>query len=75
MLAIKKSKEVFGQSSSSTMMQRQRMGFTLIEVLVVVAIIALLAAVLLPALKNARDKARSAACAANLIQQSRAEFN
>lgn len=46
----------------------RRRGFTLIEVLVVVAIIALLVAILLPTLKGARDQARRAACASQLHQ-------
>lgn len=43
-------------------------GFTLIEVLVVVAIIATLAAVLLPSLARARANARSSVCMSNLHQ-------
>lgn len=52
---------------------RQRRGvdaFTLIELLVVVAIIALLVAILLPSLKEAREQARVAVCQSNLHQLS-----
>ncbi len=50
----------------------RRTGFTLIEVLVVVAIIGLLVSILLPSLGRAREKTRELKCLSNLAQYGKA---
>ncbi|MFI4916790.1 MAG: type II secretion system protein, partial [Phycisphaerales bacterium JB060] len=45
-----------------------RRGFTLIEVLVVTAVVGTLVGLMLPALSGARDVARGAVCASNVRQ-------
>ncbi|MHC4693082.1 MAG: type II secretion system protein, partial [Planctomycetota bacterium] len=46
----------------------KRRGFTLVELLVVIAIIALLMAILMPALNRARELGRRSVCLGNLKQ-------
>jgi len=46
----------------------RRRGFTLIELLVVIAIIAVLMAILMPALRRVKDQGRMVSCLANLRQ-------
>ncbi|AQQ69798.1 PilD-dependent protein PddA [Limihaloglobus sulfuriphilus] len=48
--------------------KRQNQGFTLIELLVVISIIALLMAVMMPALSKARETAKRTICMSNLKQ-------
>lgn len=49
-------------------LKRGREGFTLIELLVVIAIIAVLMAILMPALNRAREQGKRATCLSNLKQ-------
>lgn len=54
--------------SDNTVAKDAKRGFTLIELLVVISIIAMLVAILLPALANARKNAQAIACLSNQRQ-------
>lgn len=53
---------------NSVRRRARAVGFTLVELLVVMSIIALLIGLLIPALRGARNASRSAACATNIRQ-------
>jgi len=62
-------------SGRHLVLQHARRGFTLVELLAVIAIIAILIALLLPAVQAAREVARRAQCANHLKQNSLAMLN
>ena len=59
-------------TASSVQEPRRRGGFTLVELLVVIGIIALLLAILLPTLSSVRQAGRGTACLSNLKQMATA---
>ena len=62
------SEELILEGEGKNIIARKRRGFTLIELLVVIAIIALLMAILMPALRRAQEQGKRVVCLNNLKQ-------
>ena len=57
------------------MLHRNRGGFTLVELLVVVVVIGILVSILVPAVNSAREAARQARCMNNVKELTTAIFS
>ena len=73
-VSSRRQKQLLGRTQGGRLIKRARTvradprGFTLIEILVVVAIVAMLVSILLPSLSLAREQSRRAVCLSNLHQ-------